>query len=87
MFKSCLKHILLHSKVQYLFWLGQQDLCDLAGREKAPAFQAAGDNLVSSMGSEPLLLFLVLLQGLGAQLGSLGGSWESVAFGQAETRA
>lgn len=63
-----------------MFWPGQQDLCDLSGREKAPTFQAAGDKVVSCMGrsSELLLLFLILPQGLGAQLGFLRGSWESI---------
>lgn len=56
------------SKVQYLLRPGQQDVHNVPGREKAPALQAAGDNLVSSMGSWLLILFLVFLQGFEAQL-------------------
>lgn len=32
-------------QVQYLLWPGQQDVHNMPGREKAPALQAAGDNL------------------------------------------
>lgn len=56
------------SKVQHLLRPGQQDVHNVPGREKAPALQAAGDNLVSSTGSWLLILFLVFLQGFEARL-------------------
>lgn len=63
-----LQPLSLPPKVQYLLWPGQQDVHNMPGREKAPALQAAGDNLVSSTGSWLLILFLIFPRGFEAQL-------------------